>query len=169
MGELFGLAGEEALLLGVLATLAVLVVLQLVQWGQIRRLRRQYRSLLGDRGPSDRSLEEVLQHHLANVKMALEKVAALEVEVKRLRRRTQVSALRPGMVKFNAFSDTGGEMSFSLALLDHDLTGAVITSMYGRNESFVYAKPVERGKSSFNMTNEEVEAIERTRQVDKGA
>ncbi len=166
METLFELVAIEVLLIGVFVLIVVMFILQLVQGVRLSRLRLRYQSLLGEQGPSGQPLEEVLQHHLGNVSQALERVAALEGEAKRLRRKTQICVRRPGVVRFNAFPDTGGEMSFSLALLDHDMSGAVITSMYGRNESFVYAKPVERGQSTFHMTQEEKEAIEKARKVE---
>lgn len=64
-----------------------------------------------------------------------------------------------GLVRFNAFSDIGGDQSFALALLDGKDRGIIISSLYGRNEARVYAKPVESGKSSYPLSEEEQKAL----------
>lgn len=66
-----------------------------------------------------------------------------------------------GIVRFNAFDGTGSDLSFSVALLDSRRNGVVITSLYGRNESRVYGKPVENGESPYTLSPEEKEAIEK--------
>jgi hypothetical protein len=63
------------------------------------------------------------------------------------------------LVRFDAFEDVGGRLSFSCALLDDHGTGVVLTSINGRQETRVYAKPVTMGSSSYNLSTEEAEAI----------
>jgi hypothetical protein len=63
------------------------------------------------------------------------------------------------LLRFDAFEDVGGRLSFSCAMLDDHGTGVVLTSINGRQETRVYAKPVIEGASSFNLSTEEAEAI----------
>lgn len=63
------------------------------------------------------------------------------------------------LLRFDAFEDVGGRLSFSCALLDDHGTGVVLTSINGRQETRVYAKPVSAGSSSYNLSTEESEAI----------
>ncbi|HEX7247595.1 MAG TPA: DUF4446 family protein [Actinomycetota bacterium] len=63
------------------------------------------------------------------------------------------------LLRFDAFEDVGGRLSFSCAMLDDQGTGVVITSINGRQETRVYAKPVTRRTSSYNLSTEEDEAI----------
>ena len=63
------------------------------------------------------------------------------------------------LLRFDAFEDVGGRLSFSCALLDEHGTGVVLTSINGRQETRVYAKPVTVGASSYNLSTEEAEAI----------
>ncbi len=65
------------------------------------------------------------------------------------------------LLRFDAFEDVGGRLSFSCAMLDEQGTGVVITSINGRQETRVYAKPVTRRTSSYNLSTEEDEAIRR--------
>lgn len=63
------------------------------------------------------------------------------------------------LLRFDAFEDVGGRLSFSCAMLDEQGTGVVITSINGRQETRVYAKPVTRRASTYNLSTEEDEAI----------
>ncbi|RKD24067.1 hypothetical protein BEP19_06565 [Ammoniphilus oxalaticus] len=69
------------------------------------------------------------------------------------------------VVRFNAFANEGSDLSFSIAVIDDEQTGFVLTSIYGRDESRVYAKPLEKGDSIYNLTNEEKQAILEARKV----
>jgi len=64
-----------------------------------------------------------------------------------------------GLVRYDAFEDVGGRLSFSCALLDDHANGVVVTSINGRQDTRVYAKPVTGGKSGYNLSIEEEEAI----------
>lgn len=66
-----------------------------------------------------------------------------------------------GLVRYNPFKDTGGDMSFSLALLDLEDSGIVVTSIHGRGADRVYAKSIHSGKSQHNLSAEEIEAIKK--------
>ncbi|OGF73614.1 hypothetical protein A3J56_00520 [Candidatus Giovannonibacteria bacterium RIFCSPHIGHO2_02_FULL_46_20] len=66
-----------------------------------------------------------------------------------------------GLVRFNPFSDAGGDQSFAIALLDGQKNGVVISSLYGREINRVYAKSVESGASKHQLSEDEKEAIAR--------
>ena len=69
------------------------------------------------------------------------------------------SIRRVALLRYDAFEDVGGRLSFSCAMLDEHGTGVVITSINGRQETRVYAKPVTARTSSYNLSAEEEEAI----------
>lgn len=64
-----------------------------------------------------------------------------------------------GLVRYDAFEDVGGRLSFSCALLDDHGSGVVVTSINGRQDTRVYAKPVNERRSAYNLSVEEEEAI----------
>ena len=72
-----------------------------------------------------------------------------------------------GVVRYNPFSDTGSDQSFSIALLDSDNNGMVITSLYSRDGNRVYAKPVKNNVSEYSLSNEEKEAIIKANEQEK--
>jgi len=64
-----------------------------------------------------------------------------------------------GVVRFNPFSDVGGDQSFAIALVDGHGNGVVISSLYGRHDIKVYAKPLKKWESEYTLTDEEKQAI----------
>lgn len=86
-------------------------------------------------------------------------VAGLRNEVQALADDLSVSLRRLGVVRYDAFDDMGGRMSWSLALLDDSGTGVVLTSIHGRSDARTYAKPVTSWTSEQSLSPEEGEAI----------
>ena len=70
------------------------------------------------------------------------------------------------LLRYDAFEDVGGRLSFSCALLDEHGTGVVLTSINGRQETRVYAKPVTESNSTYNLSMEEAEAIRQAMTVE---
>jgi hypothetical protein len=68
---------------------------------------------------------------------------------------------KTGLIRFNPFKEIGGDQSFSLALLDGENSGFVITGLYGRELNRVYVKPIKKGKSTYSLSEEEKKAIEK--------
>lgn len=85
----------------------------------------------------------------------------VEMELGSIRDGLARTIQRVGIVRFDAFEDMGGRLSFAVALLDEEGSGVIFCSINGRNETRIYAKPVERGQSKINLSDEEVEAIRR--------
>lgn len=85
----------------------------------------------------------------------LKRVQALEEKLSTL----QYAITRIAIVRFNPFKEIGGDQSFSIALLDEQHNGLVITSYYGRELNRVYAKSIENGVSKQELSREEKEAI----------
>jgi Protein of unknown function (DUF4446) len=90
----------------------------------------------------------------------LEKAArTLNATDQRQQLQIEAGVRRVGLLRYDAFEDVGGRLSFSCALLDENGNGVVLTSINGRQDTRVYAKPVSGGTSSFNLSLEEDEAI----------
>ncbi len=74
-----------------------------------------------------------------------------------------------GLVRYSAFAGMGGNQSFSLALVDEQGGGIILSGLHGRDETRVYAKPLEQWHSSFSLSAEEQEALTVARQMISGA
>lgn len=95
---------------------------------------------------------------IARLEAAVRQLAAAS---RRLDGLVQEAVRHVGIVRYDAFEDVGGQLSFSCALLDDHGDGVVITSINGRQETRVYAKPISEGVSLYNLSAEEEEAIRR--------
>ncbi|MBI2054992.1 MAG: DUF4446 family protein [Candidatus Sungbacteria bacterium] len=99
---------------------------------------------------------------------ALERIDLAEKEIKVLSSRAdilesiaRISFQKIGFMRFNPFENTGGDQSFALCLLDKDNNGVIISSLYGREGTRVYAKAVDHGIPKHPISNEEKEVLER--------
>ena len=84
----------------------------------------------------------------------------LSEELENLKKESQFSIQKIGLVRFNPFKEIGGDQSFSVALLDSNDSGIVITSLYTRESNRVYGKPIEAGSSKYLLSEEENQALE---------
>jgi hypothetical protein len=139
---------------GVLPVLSVLVLLILVWITALHRRLAQFthrlERLRRNRGVLE--IERTLDEQAATVEQAERGVAQLRQEMGRCLQQV-------GIMRFNAFGEAGSDLSFSVALLDRNGDGLVVTGLWGREESRVFAKPVREGRSSYPLSKEEEEAI----------
>jgi hypothetical protein len=139
------------------ALILVLLVLALLQTRRLGRAVRAYRALVGDGGQG--SLSDVLEGHVGRVDEVRNRLGELDRLHAELERRSQTSIQHIGLVRFNPFDDTGSDQSFAIALLDERRDGVVISSLHGRSNTRVFAKPVSGGSSSHALSDEEAQAI----------
>jgi len=105
---------------------------------------------------------------LSEFKKTQEQLEVLSKKFTDLQEKSKLSIQKIGMVRFNPFNEVGSNQSFSLALLDHNNDGLVITSLYTRKENRIYGKPIKGSNSEYTLSNEEKQAIEKAiKQNDK--
>jgi len=121
------------------------------------KLRRELKDLL--KGNSGQNLENILLNLARDNELLKEEVTNLKKYTEELNQRLLLAIQKVGMVRFKALPDLGSELSFSVAFLDANNNGVVITSLYGREQCLVYGKPVEQGISTYPLTEEEQKAI----------
>jgi len=129
---------------------------------KLAKLNRRYEKMM--RGIDGANLEEMLFSHIEEVRQTVHKVDKLNKDNEQLYELTKSCVQRVGVVRFNAFEDTGSDLSFAIALLDAKDNGVLISSIFGRNDSRTYAKPVIAGQSSYFLTQEEKQALQQARE-----
>ncbi len=146
------------LLFMILAFIAVgSVFLSAYLFGRMRRLERGYDIL--SRGSRGKSFVEIVNNNIEETNMLRNEVAHLSDVYGAVLRRMAGAVQHVGVVRYDAFKEIGGRMSFSVALLDDRGNGIVLTSIYGRSESRTYAKPIIERSSVYDLSPEEREAI----------
>lgn len=148
-------------MLGLIAGLVILAASCTVQWFRLSLLKKRYRRLLF--GRDQLNMEELLGHLNSLITAEQQKNDALASRLKILETRAS-RFVGIGLVRYNAFQDTGSDLSFSLALLNDVGDGVVVTSLFGREENRLYGKPVEQGKSRHPLSLEEQAALQKALQ-----
>lgn len=124
----------------------------------LEELRRRLRE--------DRSAIQTLQADTADLSNQARRLSGAEGGLQQLSGRSsqlasrlQLALKHVGLVRYRAYEDVGGDQSFALALLDDDQSGVVLAGLHGRSGDRIYAKPVKQGRSSYALSQEELEAI----------
>jgi hypothetical protein len=145
-----------ALISSAVALVALVVVLVLGL--RLRSLRRaQARALHGGSGED---LVGALSRHDGELAAVRRDLATVHTNTEHLRELLRRTVSRVGVVRYDAFDDMGGALSFSAALLDERGDGVVVSAINGRTETRCYAKPVVELRSEHHLSREEEAAIE---------
>ena len=129
-----------------------------VAWVRVRRLRDAQRVLIGGGRKDLVEFAVSLQSRIDDVHKAIDEVAA---GIARVDRRVDGAVGNSAIVRYDAYEDTGGHQSASLALLDAARNGIVVTAIQGRDYARIYMKELDRGKASVALSPEEQEAVDR--------
>ncbi len=107
----------------------------------------------------DDALRGVLDGQAKRIERLEQAVRTLNKMDKQQQGLIEGSVRHVALLRYDAFEDVGGRLSFSCAMLDDNGSGVILTSINGRQETRVYAKPITDGGSSYNLSSEEEEAI----------
>lgn len=127
---------------------------------RIANLNKRYQQFMKKLG-NGRNIEEDLENYMYRVEKVEKQNADIISFCKGLEEDVTTCIQKIGIVRYNAFKDTGSDLSFALAMLDEKNNGVVLNGIYSREMSNIYAKPVENGKSKYTISEEEQEAIDR--------
>lgn len=141
-----------AIILG-LVNLVLLLVLFRLFW----RYQKIQKELLA--GEDKANLQEMVLRHKKLHATYSKNLKELGIILGEIVERNKLNVQKTGLVRYNPFRDAGGNMSFALALLDGEDNGIVISSLHSREGTRIYAKSIQKGKSEYNLTDEEKEAI----------
>jgi hypothetical protein len=151
-----GTAAWIAIGAGAVAMVALLLTVWI--WLRVQRLREDQQVLLGGGKGDLVDFAVSLQGRIDDLHRAVDEVAAGLVRVDR---RADEAVRNVSIVRYDAYEDTGGHQSASLAVLDSGRTGVVVTAIQGRDYARIYMKELDRGKASVALSPEEAEAVER--------
>lgn len=123
----------------------------------VLKFRKKLKTLF--EGKKVKNMEDVVIQHLRKTEDQEKDIIKLFEQVKELQDVSQKTFQKIGTVRFNPFSDIGGNQSFAIALLDNRNNGFIISSLYIKEGSRVYAKAIKNGQSDFSLSKEEKEAL----------
>ena len=160
MNSILEFLRTDTFLIIILLISVLSIILLILNHLKLTKLKNEYSEFMKKLG-NGKNIDENLKVYMDRV----QKVEDLNKEIiqycERLDKTVDTCIQKIGIVRYNAFKDTGSDLSFALALLDEDNTGVVMNGIYSREMSNIYAKPVEKGKSSYTISAEEKLAIDR--------
>ncbi|NBH13058.1 DUF4446 family protein [Lachnospiraceae bacterium] len=135
----------------------ILFILLLVNMGKTRKIRKKYEAFM--QGKNAESLEDTLILRLQQVEELLENEKQNREDIQLITDSLKSTFQKIGMVKYDAFHEMGGKLSFSLALLDQKNDGFIINAMHSREGCYTYIKEILNGNSIIVLAEEEKEAL----------
>lgn len=150
----------DTFLLALLGIIFIIFMLYIVNCIKLSRIRKEYKKFMEKIG-NGTNIEEILEKHIDRINKTIAKNDELEKFCVKIDSDIKNCIQKVGIYRYNAYKDTGSDLSFTLALLDEKNDGVVLNGIYSREMSNIYAKPVQNGNSTYKMTEEEIEAVKR--------
>src|SRR3989442_6634868 len=144
--------------IGAAAAAAVALLIVAVHYLTLRRVRRAQLTLLGGGKADLVDFAVSLQSRIDELHRAVDAVVA---SLGRVDRRVDDTVSKTAIVRYDAYANSGGHQSASVALLDSSRTGVVLSAIQGRDYARIYVKEVDRGRATVALSPEELEAVER--------
>lgn len=156
MNTLISTINEVApyLTIGMTVIIILLFIMVVVLFKAVGKVESKYKRLM--KGTSNKNLEEMLLERIDSIEETKEKSEKALNECKNLEIKMKECIQKVAIMRYKAFEDVGSDLSFSIAMLDDKNDGVILTGIYGRQESTTYAKPIDKGISRYDLSEEEL-------------
>ena len=142
-----------------LVLIIVLFVLYVNVTLKYNRLKNSYATFM--RGKDGKTLEESMKERFAEVEAILKYTKQNRLDIQKINKKLESTYQKLGIVKYDAFNEMGGKLSFALAMLDDNNNGWIINAMHSRVGCYTYVKEIVKGESYVELAEEEAEALDR--------
>lgn len=154
---------SDYIIIGLAALVVILMILMIVNVVQMSKLKKNYKIFMT--GKNAKTLEDTLIKRLDQVDELMVANKANEKNIKALFQNIQLTYQKMGLVKYDAFHEMGGKLSFSLAMLDMKNNGFIISAMHTREGCYTYIKEIVDGNSIIVLSEEDQEALNQAMSV----
>ncbi|MGL4654989.1 MAG: DUF4446 family protein [Sarcina sp.] len=145
------------IMIGIAAVAILELILIIILFAKIGGVKNKFKKMM--RGVNNKNLEGMLEDYLQKVETIELNSSDAVAKFNRLDENLKNCVQKVSVVRYKAFEDVGSDLSFSIALLDEKNDGVVLTGIYGRMESTTYAKPIDKGISRYDLSEEELQAL----------
>ena len=149
---------SDYIIIGLAALVLIMIILLIVFIAQMCKLKKRYKIFM--LGSDARSLEDTLIYRLEQVDELIEANASNERNIDSIFKNMQSCFQKFGLVKYDAFNEMGGKLSFSLCMLNENNTGYIINAMHSREGCYTYVKEIIDGNSIIQLAEEEQQALD---------
>lgn len=144
---------QPYIILGLTVLAIILLISVIVLFKSLSNIEKRYRKFM--RGVNNKNLEELIIDYLDKIDEVKDDSQKLSQSYKDLDERIKGCVQKSAIIRYRAFEDVGSDLSFSIALLNDYDDGLIISGLYGRHESTTYAKPIDKGISRYDLSEEE--------------
>lgn len=137
----------------------IFLVVILIVGKAYKQLNTRYTDFMSKLGEGDK-VERILSEYLRIVDENSQKMKLQEEKINRLEANLKRCVQKVGLIRYNAYGDTGSDLSFTMALMDAEDNGVVVNGLYSRESSSIFAKPLAKGETKYNLSAEEIQAID---------
>ena len=131
---------------------------------RLKKIQQKYQAFMIK---EDVDLENLLIHYAKKVNNVKETQDEIKEQLNTLSHEVKYCTQKVGIVRYNAIERVGADLSFAIAMLDAEDNGIVLNGIYSRDGSYVYSKPVQNGQSTYELSDEEKEAIRLAKENNK--
>lgn len=150
---------SDYIIIGLVVVVIILLILTIVNIVQMKKLKKSYKVFMSGKGA--KNLEDTLIKRLNQVDALIESNEENKKNIKELFSNMQITYQKMGLIKYDAFNEMGGKLSFSLAMLDKRDNGFIINAMHTREGCYTYIKEIVDGNSIIVLSEEEQKALNR--------
>lgn len=158
---------SDYIILGLAGFCIILFILVIVNMAQTSKMKKKYKKFMS--GKNAKSLEEILVKKLNQIDSLVDANATNEKNIKKVVNNMKFTFQKVGLVKYDAFNEMGGKLSFSLALLNASNDGFVLNAVHSREGCYTYIKEIIDGNSIIVLAEEEQEALNMAMEAEKPA
>ena len=156
---------SDYIIIGLAAVVLIMFIIMIINMVQLFKLKKRYKIFMS--GKNARNLEKTLIERLDQVDALLDANAANEKNIKILFNKMKFTFQKVGLIKYDAFNEMGGKLSFSLALLNEKNDGFVMNAVHSREGCYTYVKEIIDGNSIIVLSPEEQEALDMAKESNK--
>ena len=149
---------SDYVLLGLSGFTILLLIIILVNAIQMHNLKKKFKMFMD--GKNAKTLEESIKSRMDQIDYLISSNSKNERNIKKIFENMKNTFQKVGLVKYDAFQEMGGKLSFSLALLNEINDGFIINAMHSREGCYTYIKEIIDGNSVITLGEEEKEALE---------
>lgn len=155
-----GLGGLDIayVLIGMLILILILLVLVIIQFSRLNKLQKKYAKFM--KGKDAKSLEQEIEGLYDDNNFIKEEAEKNRKNIKDIQKRMEYCYQKLGIVKYDAFSQMGGQLSFCLALLNEKDDGFILNSVQSSEGCYTYTKEVKKGECAITLGEEEKQALD---------
>ena len=159
MGDIIKMINEYSIfiLIALLIITVLLFIIVLILISSVNKIEKKYRKMM--RGVNNKNIEELVVSKLDDIEVSMKNSQKSLEECENIKEEIRGCINKVAIMRYKAFEDVGSDLSFSIAILDDYNDGVLITGIYARQDSTTYAKPIDKGISRYDLSEEETHVL----------